>query len=181
MATNSSVLQLCSGSPSPWGVLLHVASWVWARVEQRALRRILPEPLKPKKLRQILLTCFRLFYVWFQLSVGVTPAVLLLSPLSVGLSLITKRAHQSQSVCFSVLIQGEMQLMCLFVLRSDGHTSPVTSGVEIKHPNIIYARAENHHEQQLLLFGLRDTFLEYLPDPVEDVRLFSCWLHQRVS
>lgn len=105
---------------------------------------------------------------------GVTPAVLLLSPLSVGRSLITKRAHQSQSVCFSVLIQGEMQLMCLFVLRSDGHTSPVTSGVEIKHPNIIYARAENHHEQQLLLFGLRDTFLEYLPDPVEDVRLFSC-------
>lgn len=64
--------------------------------------------------------------------------------------------------------------MCLFVLRSDGHTSPVTSGVEIKHPNIIYARAENHHEQQLLLFRLRDTFLEYLPDPVEDVRLFSC-------
>lgn len=100
---------------------------------------------------------------------------------SLWASLITKRAHQSQSVCFSVLIQGEMQLMCLFVLRSDGHTSPVTSGVEIKHPNILYARAENHHEQQLLLFGLRDKFLEYLPDPVEDVRLFSCWLHQRVS
>lgn len=50
-----------------------------------------------------------------------------------------------------------MQLMSLFVLRSDGHTSPVTSGVEIK-PNIIYTRAENHHEQQLLLFGLRDKF-----------------------
>lgn len=159
----------------PWGVLLHVASWVWARVEQRALWRILPEPLKPKKLRQILLTCFCLFYVWFQLSNSCCSAH------SLWASLITKRAHQSQSVCFSVLIQGEMQLMCLFVLRSDGHTSPVTSGVEIKQPNILYARAENHHEQQLLLFGLRDTFLEYLPDPVEDVRLFSCWLHQRVS
>lgn len=60
---------------------------------------------------------------------------------------------------FFSAIQGEMQLMCLFVLRSDGHTSPVTSGVEIK-PNIIYARAENHHEQQLLFFGLRDKFLE---------------------